>query len=125
MAEEGGLNLDARDMLQGYLLLQTRLVGIYADEDSTVFSKPNSFLFLNEINLCGAVLRDSDIMYLHHLPRLARLWLKGTSIGNEAYVPYHTKPAVSINTHTAMKSVPFTSVKAFPIRTRRRRQSGH
>lgn len=49
-----------------------------------MFAKPNSFLFLNEINLCGTTLRTSDVMNLHHLPRLARLWLKDTSIGNEA-----------------------------------------
>ncbi|KIP11012.1 hypothetical protein PHLGIDRAFT_491810 [Phlebiopsis gigantea 11061_1 CR5-6] len=65
MAETDGLNLDTHDMLK-------------------VFAKSNSFLFLNEINLCGVTLRTSDVMNLHHLPRLARLWLKNTSVGNEA-----------------------------------------
>ncbi|KAK7678594.1 hypothetical protein QCA50_018466 [Cerrena zonata] len=65
MTDEEGLNLDARDLLH-------------------VLSKPNSFLFLTEINLSGAQLQDGDMKQVHHLPRLARLWISNTGIGNEA-----------------------------------------
>ncbi|CAL1715860.1 unnamed protein product [Somion occarium] len=65
MTDEEGLNLDARDLLH-------------------VFSKPNSFIFLNEINMNGTRLNDSDLQRIHHLPRLARLWISNTGIGNEA-----------------------------------------
>lgn len=49
-------------------------------------AKPNSFLFLHEINLSGTTFRDSDIACLQHLPRLARLWLQGTGVTNQACV---------------------------------------
>ncbi|TCD67810.1 hypothetical protein EIP91_011938 [Steccherinum ochraceum] len=65
MTDEEGLNLDAHELL-------------------LVFAKPNSFLFLNEINLSGAKLEDVDIRHIHHLPRLAKLWISNTGIGNEA-----------------------------------------
>ncbi|EKM57872.1 uncharacterized protein PHACADRAFT_206742 [Phanerochaete carnosa HHB-10118-sp] len=65
LAEEDGLNMDARDILK-------------------VLAKPNSFLFVHEINLSGTTLRDSDIACLHHLPRLARLWLQDTGVTNQA-----------------------------------------
>ena len=54
----------------------------------TVFSKMNSFLFLAEVNLTGASVKESDLLHLQHLPRLARLWLASTGIGNEAYVSW-------------------------------------
>ncbi|OBZ72512.1 hypothetical protein A0H81_07389, partial [Grifola frondosa] len=66
--DEDGLNLGAHELMR-------------------VFTRPNSFLFLKEINLSGAPLRDFDITNIHHLPRLARLWLSNTGIGNEAI--YH------------------------------------
>ena len=50
----------------------------------TVFAKPNSFLFLTELNMSGASLNDADLRYIHHLPRLSRLWISNTGIGNEA-----------------------------------------
>ncbi|KAI0926360.1 hypothetical protein AcV5_008846 [Taiwanofungus camphoratus] len=65
LMDEEGLNLGARDLLH-------------------VFAKPNSFLFLAELSLSGARLRDFDLTHIHHLPRLARLWLSNTGIGNEA-----------------------------------------
>ena len=51
-----------------------------------VLGKPNSFLFLSELSLSGVKVSDADIIHVHHLPRLARLWLGSTGIGNEAYV---------------------------------------
>ncbi|KAH8101836.1 hypothetical protein BXZ70DRAFT_79817 [Cristinia sonorae] len=65
MTDAEGLNLDSQQLLH-------------------VFAKPNSFLFLNEMNLSGAKLEDSDLIHIHHLPRLARLWISNTGIGNEA-----------------------------------------
>ncbi|KAI0069802.1 hypothetical protein K474DRAFT_1693993 [Panus rudis PR-1116 ss-1] len=65
MTDEEGLNLDARELLH-------------------VFSKPNSFIFLNEMNLSGVRLSDTDVLHIHHLPRLSRLWISNTGIGNEA-----------------------------------------
>ncbi|KAI0346251.1 hypothetical protein BDW22DRAFT_1417564 [Trametopsis cervina] len=65
IGDEGGLNLDSRDLFQ-------------------VFLKRNCFPFLAEINLTGAEVHETDLLHLHGLPRLARLWLASTGIGNEA-----------------------------------------
>ncbi|KAI0806085.1 hypothetical protein BC629DRAFT_1141943 [Irpex lacteus] len=65
IGDENGLNLDSEDLF-------------------SVFSKPNSFLFLAEINLTGGSVKEADLLHLQHLPRLARLWLSSTGIGNEA-----------------------------------------
>ncbi|KAJ8523104.1 hypothetical protein ONZ45_g388 [Pleurotus djamor] len=62
---ENGLNVDCYDALQ-------------------IFGKPNSYLFLAELSISGTPLRDSDIMHIHHLPRLTSLFLEETTIGNEA-----------------------------------------
>ncbi|PSS34015.1 hypothetical protein PHLCEN_2v1919 [Hermanssonia centrifuga] len=64
LAEEDGLNFKARDMLH-------------------VFAKPNSFLFLSEINLNDVRLYDADLMHIHRLPRLGCLSLNNTGISNE------------------------------------------
>lgn len=48
-----------------------------------MFEKPNSFLFLSELSLSGATLQDYDLTNIHHLPRLSRLWISNTGIGNE------------------------------------------
>lgn len=79
-----GLNLAGRDILPG----ERFKVNIYSASDTVapVFSKPNSFLFLSELFLSGTPLADSDIVYIHHLPRLAKLILDDTEIGNEAFV---------------------------------------
>ncbi|EMD33463.1 hypothetical protein CERSUDRAFT_126177 [Gelatoporia subvermispora B] len=68
IADHEGLNLDARGLLH-------------------VFGKPNSFLFLKELNLSDTSIRDYDIVHIHHLPRLSHLWLSNTGIGNESI--YH------------------------------------
>ncbi|KAI0648655.1 hypothetical protein C8Q79DRAFT_461996 [Trametes meyenii] len=68
MADEDGLNLGARDLLR-------------------VLSTTDSFLFLEELNFAGVALNDADILYFNRLPRLSRLWLSNTGIGNEAM--YH------------------------------------
>lgn len=52
----------------------------------TVFSKPNSFLFLSRLVFRGTPIQDFDLVHLHHLPRLAKLVLDDTEIGNEAFV---------------------------------------
>ncbi|KAL6301507.1 hypothetical protein BKA93DRAFT_919725 [Sparassis latifolia] len=63
--DEAGLNLGASDLLH-------------------VLKKPNSFLFVTDINLSDISLHDFDLTHIHHLPRLKRLWLSNTGIGNEA-----------------------------------------
>ncbi|CCM06606.1 uncharacterized protein FIBRA_08885 [Fibroporia radiculosa] len=65
LMDEEGLNMGAHEVLQ-------------------VFEKQNSFQFLAELNLGDAVLEDVDIVSLHRLPRLTRLSLSNTGIGNEA-----------------------------------------
>ncbi|KAF7290065.1 hypothetical protein HMN09_01311600 [Mycena chlorophos] len=47
------------------------------------FSKPNSFLFLQELSFNGTPVQDIDLVHIHHLPRLVTLLLNGTGIGNE------------------------------------------
>ncbi|KAI0791197.1 hypothetical protein C8Q75DRAFT_732327 [Abortiporus biennis] len=64
MTDEDGLNLDSQELLQ-------------------VFAKPNSFLFLREVNLNGTQLDDASLLNIHHLPRLSRLWISNTGITNE------------------------------------------
>ncbi|KAJ7081613.1 hypothetical protein B0H15DRAFT_854440 [Mycena belliarum] len=68
MHNEDGLNLAGRDILP-------------------VFGKPNSFIFLAELSFCGTRLENTDLVHIHHLPRLATLLLNNTGIGNEAV--YH------------------------------------
>ncbi|CAK5273845.1 unnamed protein product [Mycena citricolor] len=65
MNDEDGLNLAGRDILP-------------------IFSKPNSFLFLSELCLSGTRVHESDLLHVHHLPRLVTLLLNNTGIGNEA-----------------------------------------
>ncbi|KAI0636314.1 hypothetical protein C8Q77DRAFT_1192066 [Trametes polyzona] len=68
MSDEGGLNLGARDILR-------------------TLSVPDSFLFLQELNFSGVRLDDTDALCFNRLPRLSRVWLNKTGIGNEAI--YH------------------------------------
>ncbi|KAF9487771.1 hypothetical protein BDN71DRAFT_1404307 [Pleurotus eryngii] len=65
LARENGLNLGSYDTL-------------------SVLGKPDAFLFLSELSLNGAQLRDIDILNVHHLPRLSSLFLEETGVGNEA-----------------------------------------
>ncbi|KDQ25414.1 hypothetical protein PLEOSDRAFT_1106343 [Pleurotus ostreatus PC15] len=64
LARENGLNLGSYDTL-------------------SVLGKPDAFLFLSELSLNGAQLRDIDILNVHHLPRLSSLFLEETGVGNE------------------------------------------
>lgn len=87
--DQEGLNLDARDLLCGTLfslLRLGRLKKIWQNElfFFSVFSKPNGFFFLNELNLSNVGLKDQDMMHIQRLPRLSRLWMSNTGIGNEA-----------------------------------------
>ncbi|PCH42550.1 hypothetical protein WOLCODRAFT_72130 [Wolfiporia cocos MD-104 SS10] len=65
LMDQEGLNMGAHDLLH-------------------VFTKPNSFLFLTELCMNNASLKDLDLTYIHHLPRLSRLWISNTGIGNDA-----------------------------------------
>ncbi|TFY54163.1 hypothetical protein EVJ58_g9020 [Rhodofomes roseus] len=65
-------------------LMDAEGLNLGAKELLPVFSKPNSFLFLSELSLSDASLQDFDMTYIHHLPRLSRLWLSNTGISNEA-----------------------------------------
>ncbi|KAL0945349.1 hypothetical protein HGRIS_000847 [Hohenbuehelia grisea] len=58
-------------------------LNLLGDDILPVFGKPNSFLFLSQLSLAGARIRDSDLSYIHHLPRIAVLSLGDTDIGNE------------------------------------------
>ncbi|KAJ7052014.1 hypothetical protein C8F01DRAFT_1066440 [Mycena amicta] len=64
MNDEDGLNIAGKSLL-------------------TVFSKPNSFLFLSELSFNGTRVQDIDLVHIHHLPRLMTLLLNNTGIGNE------------------------------------------
>ncbi|KAF8151043.1 hypothetical protein B0H34DRAFT_785117 [Crassisporium funariophilum] len=64
-SDENGLNLCARELY-------------------TVFSFPNSFLFLSELSFSGIRVHDFDLLHIQHLSRLAILLLNETGIGNEA-----------------------------------------
>ncbi|KAJ7651061.1 hypothetical protein FB45DRAFT_1018418 [Roridomyces roridus] len=65
LEDEDGLNLGGKDLM-------------------TVFSKPNSFLFLAELSFNGVRVEDFDLFHIQHLPRLITLSLNNTGIGNEA-----------------------------------------
>ncbi|KAK0472062.1 hypothetical protein IW261DRAFT_1509903 [Armillaria novae-zelandiae] len=65
LADEDGLNIDGRDIF-------------------SVFSKPNSFLFLSFLSLSGTLVHDFDLVHIQHMPRLSALLLNNTGIGNEA-----------------------------------------
>ncbi|KAK7434240.1 hypothetical protein VKT23_016047 [Stygiomarasmius scandens] len=64
MADEGGLNLGAGGILG-------------------VLRKPNSFLFLTELDFRGTKLDDTDLRGLSAILKLSRLGLDYTGIGNE------------------------------------------
>ncbi|KAJ7595501.1 hypothetical protein C8J56DRAFT_1115426 [Mycena floridula] len=65
LGDQDGLNLASRDLL-------------------AVFAQPNSFFFLTELSFNGTPVLDSDLVHIHHLPKLSTLLLNNTSIGNEA-----------------------------------------
>jgi hypothetical protein len=52
----------------------------------SVFSKPNSFLFVSYIAIDNTPVPDFDLVNIHHLPKLSALSLCNTAIGNEAFV---------------------------------------
>lgn len=84
-----GLNLAGRDILPGEHFRNNAVIYSTSESSARAFSQPNSFLFLSELLLSGAKLENSDIAYIHHLPRLAKLVLDDTEIGNEAFVPLY------------------------------------
>lgn len=80
-------------MLEGRKYYKVRAQGHLSTAQSepvrsvlTVFKTPNGFLLLSEITLTDIPLDDFDITLLHHLPRLERLYLGNTGVGNEAYL---------------------------------------
>ncbi|THU88984.1 hypothetical protein K435DRAFT_678904 [Dendrothele bispora CBS 962.96] len=64
MSDEGGLNLGGRGVLD-------------------VLDKPNSFMFLTEIDFGGTKLEDGDLAKIGRLPKLTSVGLDQTGIGNE------------------------------------------
>lgn len=60
----------------------------------TVLRVPAGFASLQELYLDNAPLDDYDMVYVQHLPALARLFLSFTGIGDEACVFFF--PASSV-----------------------------
>ncbi|PPQ74605.1 hypothetical protein CVT24_004194 [Panaeolus cyanescens] len=83
-----------------------------ADALHIALGKPQKFLSLTEISLCGLKLDDSDIIYFHHLPRLSIMLLDNTGLGNEGVfllVPLKrtlTRLSLSANPHVGDDAVP-------------------
>ncbi|KAF5334055.1 hypothetical protein D9758_017512 [Tetrapyrgos nigripes] len=71
VADEGGLNMGGRGVFD-------------------VLNKPNSFLFLTEIDFGGTKIEDVDLVKVGRLPRLAIVGLDNTGIGNEGV--FHLVP---------------------------------
>ncbi|KAJ7058613.1 hypothetical protein C8F01DRAFT_1255760 [Mycena amicta] len=69
MNDEDGMNIAGKSLL-------------------SVFSKPNSFLFLSELSFNGTRMQDIDLVHIHHLPWLMTLLLNNTGISNEGPVHY-------------------------------------
>jgi hypothetical protein len=86
--DKNGLNLSANDILPGNKQSLTVFPSIAVVHRFfvLVFAKPNSFLFLSELSLCGTRVQDFDITYISRLPKLSTLLLNNTTISNEAYV---------------------------------------
>jgi hypothetical protein len=101
--DEGGLNMDSNELFLGEVTYCTTGCSIILTPPNPVFSKPNSFLFLAEINLTGSQVKETDLLHLQHLPRLARLWLASCNIGNEAYATdmFHSLLAADIGPFAA------------------------
>jgi hypothetical protein len=91
LADEGGLNMSGGDTLRGNWLYSAQSAPA-AMPVFLVFSAPNSFLFLTNLSFAGTPLCDSDLAYIHHLPKLAYLNLDRTDIGNEASVVDWSRP---------------------------------
>ncbi|KAG7444695.1 uncharacterized protein BT62DRAFT_951706 [Guyanagaster necrorhizus] len=93
LADEDGLNIDGRDVF-------------------SVFSKPNSFLFLSFLSLVGTLVHDFDLVHIQRLPRLAALHLSNTGIGNEAvYIIISLKRTL---THLSVATNPDIDNDAIP-----------
>ncbi|KAJ7765843.1 hypothetical protein DFH07DRAFT_810015 [Mycena maculata] len=93
LGDNGLLNVAVMTILRTSEIFKLKLTDSMGDEDGLnlagrgvlpVFSKPNSFLFLSELSFCGTRVPDSDLVHIHHLPRLITLLLNNTGIGNEA-----------------------------------------
>ncbi|KAF5341600.1 hypothetical protein D9758_014089 [Tetrapyrgos nigripes] len=81
VADEGGLNMGGRGVFD-------------------VLNKPNSFLFLTEIDFGGTKIEDVDLVKVGRLPRLAIVGLDNTGIGNEGHSD------VEIDIHSVFHLVP-------------------
>jgi hypothetical protein len=86
MIDSAGLNLGSRDLLRGALRITRRQ--LYFNHTCSVFSKPNSFLFVSAITIDNTPVKDFDLTHIHHLPQLSMLSLCNTGLGNEAFVPF-------------------------------------
>ncbi|KAG7090067.1 hypothetical protein E1B28_011684 [Marasmius oreades] len=96
LGEQGLLNEGVMEMLRTSEIRRLEMAPTLADEDGLnlggkdafkVFAKPNSFLFLAEISFSGTPINDVDLLHLIRLPKLKRLWLEDTGIGDQAI--YH------------------------------------
>ena len=86
MSYENGLNVSGSEVYSGKLHLHFgSFRGTFLTQ-TTVFNRPDTFLFLTEVSFAGVRLRDSDLRYLYHLRKLSVLNLSETGIGNEASV---------------------------------------
>lgn len=77
-----GLNLGATTLLQGKR--EPSNYHTHAKTQHAVFTKPHSFLFLEELDFSGARLRDIELTHVHHLPRLSVVILTDTGVSDEA-----------------------------------------
>ncbi|KAF6746935.1 hypothetical protein DFP72DRAFT_921612 [Ephemerocybe angulata] len=74
--------------------------------------KPGTFLHLTELLFNGSRIKDFNLVYLHHLPKLSVLNLDNTGIGNEAVyllVPLKrtlTVLSLAMNPNITSESVP-------------------
>jgi hypothetical protein len=99
IVDQSGLNLAGRDLLKCTLF--TRGDSFITDSyDFSVFSKPNSFVFLSFMTIDNAPISDFDITYIHHLPRLSILSLCNAGLGNEASEYIHPSNVVIYNSIT-------------------------
>ncbi|KAK7043868.1 hypothetical protein VNI00_008034 [Paramarasmius palmivorus] len=93
LKDEGGLNLGADGVFR-------------------VLGKPNSFLFVSELSFAGARIRDRDLMHIVMLPKLKKLCLDETGVGDEAI--YHLTALSSLLTHLSLAHNPRISDESMP-----------
>ncbi len=76
--------MDLTSMRKMFSLVRIVLCRQYVADFISVFSRPNSFIFLTQLSFSGSQIQDFDLVHIQHLPRLSVLYLDNTRIGNEA-----------------------------------------